>query len=451
MTWRKIDDDTCDAEQPLSAFLTTGLAANANSYAQDLSRSFTLAWPFYAAPKWASYEIPIGFVMMFDVGIGARTISFSFACSVNPQVGGSILVAHQASQTQVQMPVAAGATTIDVTLALQSPQDGPQAFFIGWISEQYLDEAETVQIYSAVDSVITVGADSFNPRGNGGVYFGVIDVPSTALFPATPNAGRTRYQVCRVTEEVGPSPPDGYLHVWPAIEENPPWFPVNFDGTKFVTGYLYQLGWIELYSVCATVTQATGSQTSRVYAHDFATSQQGVSRLTGSALLNLRKQIAAGPAQDQTGGLHAILSRTGPAFIVRYFSVDNDRTVGINVNFRAYPLSPSAAGYSFRAFVEDATGLVAEQFVNNAALPSLRPQQRATSTGFEVICANGAAIGPAEWGMSDALSLSDMIKTQPTSFALPAFNAVAGTIYKVTISVDIFSDFHLVGLYIGEN
>jgi hypothetical protein len=95
--------------------------------------------------------------------------------------------------------------------------------------------------------------------------------------------------------------------------------------------------------------------------------------------------------------------------------------------------------------------LLAEQIIDNAALPSLRPQQRATSTGFEVICANGAAIGPAEWGMSDALSLSDMIKTQPTSFALPAFNAVAGTIYKVTISVDIFSDFHLVGLYIGEN
>jgi hypothetical protein len=450
MTWRKIDDDTCDADQPLSAFLTTGLAANANSYAQDLSRSFTLAWPFNAAPKWASYEIPVGFVMMFDVGIGARTIDFVFACGVNPQVGGSILVAHQASQTQVQTPVAAGETTITVTLALQSPQDGPQAFFIGWISEQYLDEAETVDIHSAVDSQIAISRGSFNPRGNGGVYFGVIDVPSTAIFPPTPNAGRTRYQVCRVTEEASRPDPDGYLHVWPAIEENPPWFPTVFENAKFVNGYLYQLGWIQLYSVGATVTQATGSQTSRVYAHDFATSQQGVSRLTGSALVNLRKQIAAGPAQDQTGGLHAILSRSAP--VVRYFSVDNDRTVGINVNFRAYPLSPSAAGYSFRVEVTSATlGLLAEQIIDNAALPSLRPQQRATSTGFEVICANGAAIGPAEWGMSDALSLSDMIKTQPTSFALPAFNAVAGTIYTVTIYVDRDFDFHVVGLYIGEN
>jgi hypothetical protein len=122
------------------------------------------------------------------------------------------------------------------------------------------------------------------------------------------------------------------------------------------------------------------------------------------------------------------------------------------VNFRAYPLSPSAADYRFRVEVTSATlGLLAEQIIDNAALPSLRPQQRATSTGFEVICANGAAIGPAEWGMSDALSLSDMIKTQPTSFALPAFNAVAGTIYTVTIYVDRDFDFHVVGLYIGEN
>ena len=449
MTWRKIDDDTCDGNEPLSAFLTNGLATNANTYAQELSRSFTLAWPFESAPKWASYEIPIGFCMIFDVGIGARTIDFVFACTVGVNVGGSIMVTHQSSQTLVQTPVTAGTTVINLTMTLSSPQDGPQAFFVGWVSEVYLDEAETVDIHSAVDSQIAVSRDSFNPRGNGGVFFGVIDCPNTVLDPATPNAGRTRYQVCRITEETGAGHLDGYLHVWPAIEENPPWFATIFEAAKYVTGFLYQLGWIEMFGMCATVTQATGSETSRVYSHDFATSQQGVNRLTGSAYVNLRKQVAAGPAQDQTSGMHAILSKTAP--IVRYFSVDNDRSVGLNVNFRCYPISPSAAEYAFDVKVETATTLVASAVVANATLPALRPQQRATSTAFEVICANGAAIGPAEWGMSDAMAFSDMLKVAPVSMALPNFNAVAGTIYKVTIGVDIFFDFHVVGLYIGEH
>lgn len=367
MTWRKIDDDTCDADMPLSAFLATSLASNANSYAQDLSRSFTLAWPVDTAPKWTSYEIPIGFVMMFDVGIGARVIDFAFVCSVSGNIGGTIIISHQASQTLVQTPVGAGETSINLTLSLQSPQDGPQAFFVGWIGEVYLDEAETVKIHSAVDSQIAISKDSFNPHITNGVFFGVIDAPSTVLNPATPNAGRTRYQVCRVLEEVVHPHPDGYLQVWPAIEENPPWFSTAFDNTKYVTGYLYPLGWIQLYSVCATVTQATGSETSRVYAHDFATSLQGINRLTGAAYVNERKQVAAGPAQDQTGGLHCILSRSSQ--IVRYFSVDNDRSVGMNVNFRAYPLSPAAADYTFSATIESNVGVNATATLERAALP----------------------------------------------------------------------------------
>jgi hypothetical protein len=453
MTWRKIDDDTCDGNEPLSAFLTNGLATNANTYAQELSRSFTLAWPFQSAPKWASYEIPIGFCMIFDVGIGARTIDFVFSCNVGSTRGGSIMVTHQSSQTLVQTPVDPGTTVINLTMTLSSPQDGPQAFFVGWISDIDFDTADTVDIHSAVDSQIAVSRDSFNPRGNGGVFFGVIDCPSTVLVPATPNAGRTRYQVCRITEETGSGHLDGHLHVWPAIEENPPWFDTNFAASKFVTGYLYQLGWIQMFGMCATVTQATGSETSRVYAHDFATSQQGVSRLTGSAYVNLRKQVAAGPAQDQTAGLHAILSRPTP--MERYFSVDNDRSVGLNVNFRCYPLSPSVADYTFDVTVETATTVVASDTLANATLPALRPQQRATSTAFEVICANGAAVGPAEWGMSDAMAFSDMLKVAPISLALPSFNAVAGTIYKVSISVlcgvDADAQFHVVGLYIGEH
>lgn len=452
MTWRKIDDDTCDGDEPLSAFLTNGLATNANTYAQELSRSFTLAWPLGTAPKWASYEIPIGFCMIFDVGIGARTIDFVFACDVNRDRGGSIMVTHQSSQTLVQTPVDPGTTVINLTMTLSSPQDGPQAFFVGWISDIDLDRAETVEIHSAVDSQIAISRGSFNPSGNGGVFFGVIDCPSTSLFPPTPNAGRTRYQVCRVLEEASSPHPDGYLQVWPAIEENPPWFSTVFDNSKRVTGYLYQLGWIQMFGMCATVTHATGSETSRVYAHDFATSQQGVNRLTGSAYVNLRKQVAAGPAQDQTAGLHTILSKDYP--IVRYFSVDNDRAVGLNVNFRCYPLSPNTAGYTFTVSVEDDRGTVAFDLVTNSTLPALRPQQRATSTAFEVICANGAAIGPAEWGMSDAMAFSDMLKVAPISVALPAFNAVAGTIYRVLIEVgdvDRDAQFHVVGLYIGEH
>lgn len=453
MTWQKIDDDTCQGDEPLSAFLTNGLATNANAYAQQLSRSFTLAWPFNSAPKWASYEIPIGFCMIFDVGIGARTIDFVFACNVGSTRGGSLMVTHQSSQTLVQTPVDAGTTVINLTMTLSSPQDGPQAFFVGWISDIDFDIVATVDIHSAIDSQIVVSRDSFNPRGNGGVFYGIIDCPTTVLFPATPNAGRTRYQVCRVLEEVTNPHPDGYLQVWPAIEENPPWFATLFDNSKSVTGYLYQIGWIEMFGMCATVTQATGSQTSRIYAHDFATSQQGVNRLTGSAVVNLRKQVAAGPAQDQTAGLHAILSRPTP--MERYFSVDNNRAVGLNVNFRCYPLSPSVADYTFDVTVETATALVTSASFPNATLPALRPQQRATSTAFEVICANGAAIGPAEWGMSDAMAFSDMLKVAPISIALPTFNAVAGTIYKVRIAVscgvDTNAQFHVVGLYIGEH
>lgn len=448
MAWRKIDDDRCAGDESLSAFLCDGLARNAMCYADELSRSFSIAWPGDTAPKWASYEVPIGFVMMLDVGQGATEVTFDLLFTLNPNIGGSLMISHQASQSMVQSAVAAGTTDITLTLTLQSPQDGPQAFFVGWISEVYLDTAETVNIHSAIDSQIAISKDSFNPHVTNGVFFGIIDCPSTVLFPATPNVGRTRYQVCRVLEEVNHPHPDGYLQVWPAIEENPPWFSTALDNAKYVTGYLYELGWIQLYSIAATVTATAGLQMARIYAHDFATSLQTINRLTGAASVNERKQIAAAPAQ-MGGAVHAILSKAAP--IVRYFSVQNSRDMGLTVNFRAYPLNPSAADYTFTVEVEDATTVVSYATFNRASLPALRPQQRATSTSFEVICANGAAIGANQWGMSDALSLSDMQKTAPTTIVLPTFAAVANTVYKVTLKVDIIGfDFHLVGLFIGD-
>jgi hypothetical protein len=447
MAWRKIDSQRTQGDESLSAFLCNGLATNATCYASELSRSFSVAWPGDTAPKWASYEIPIGFVMMLDVGQGATEVTFDLTFAVNTKVGGSLMVAHQASQSMVQSTVAAGATDITITLTLLSPQDGPQAFFVGWISEQYLDEAESVRIHSAVDSQIEISKDSFDPVGNGGVFFGVIDVPSTALFPGTPNGARTRYQVCRVTEETSRPHPDGYLHVWPAIEENPPWFPTVFENAKYVTGYLYELGWIQLYSITATVSQAVALSMPRINAHDFATSLQTINRLTGAAYVNLRRQIAAAPAQ-MGGGLHAILSRTAP--VVRYFSVQNTRETGLTVNFRAYPLNPGAAGYTFTVEVTGPTGLVSSAAYDRPTLPSLRPQQRATSTSFEAICAIGASIGAAEWGMSDALAISDMLKTIPITLVLPTFTATAGDVYEVALRVDIQYDFHVVGLFIVE-
>ena len=449
MAWRKIDDDRCAGDESLSAFLCAGLASNAMCYASELARSFSIVWPVDTAPKWASYEVPIGFVMMFDVGQGATEVQFDFTCLVNANIGGHVVIAHQASESQVTVAVAAGATDIAVTLTLQSPQDGPQAFIVQWLSEVYLDEAQTVKVHSAVDSQIAVSKDSFNPSGNGGVFFGIIDVPSTALVPATPNAGRTRYQVCRVIEETSEPHPDGYLQVWPAIEENPPWFPTVFANSKYVTGYLYELGWLQLYSCTATVTAAAPLTTQMIYAHDFATSLQTVNRLTGAAFVNQRKQIAAHPAQLGTGGVHAILSNSAP--IDRYFSVQNNRDMGLTVNFRCYPLNPGASDFTFSVEVEGPSGRVSGASISNAALPALMPQQRSTSTAFEVICANGAAIGPAEWGMSDAIALSDLRKTVPVTLVLPTWSAVAGDVYRVRLTVDIIGfDFHIVGLFIGE-
>lgn len=449
MTWRKIDDDRCAGDESLSAFLCAGLASNAMCYADELARSFSIAWPLDTAPKWASYEVPIGFVMMLDVGQGATEVQFDLTCLVNANIGGHLLIAHQASESQVTTSVAAGSTDIALTLTLQSPQDGPQAFIVQWLSEVYLDTAETVDVHSAVDSQIAISKDSFNPHVTNGVFYGIIDVPSTALFPPTANAGRTRYQVCRVIEEVVHPHPDGYLQVWPAIEENPPWFSTLYDNTKFVTGYLYELGWIELYSCTATVTEAAPLRTPMIYAHDFATSLQTVNRLTGAAFVNQRRQIAAHPAQLGTGGVHSILSKNAP--LDRYFSVQNDRDMGITVNFRCYPLNPGASDFTFTVEVERPSGIVSTASIANAALPALMPQQRSTSTGFEVICANGAAIGPAEWGMSDAIALSDLRKTVPITLVLPTWSAVAGDVYRVRLKVDIIGfDFHIVGLFIGD-
>ena len=82
MAWRKIDDDRCAGDESLSAFLCAGLASNAMCYASELARSFSIVWPVDTAPKWASYEVPIGFVMMFDVGQGATEVQFDFTCQI---------------------------------------------------------------------------------------------------------------------------------------------------------------------------------------------------------------------------------------------------------------------------------------------------------------------------------------------------------------------------------
>ena len=442
MSWLKIDDDRTADDETLSAWLMASLVRNCNAYAGELSRAFSATWSYRNAPTWTSYEMPIGTTVFVNVGNAATVVRLQLWCDVT-RAGGRIVVACKGTHQTFAMDVALGDTSVTIEVPLPRPLSGVQAFWIGW--RGFVGDAiGTVKVHSGKQNVITVDKDSVDPHSILGVAYLMLDVPSSPLVPAPTNVGRTQYQVCYVAESVITGA-KGDLYVWPQVAEHPPWIPVDWSGSKSVTGYLYELGTLALYSVTCTVVATSASVLEAVYAHDFAASPMAIVRATGAAYLNTTKQIAATAGGD--AGLLGCMVENGKPW-QRLVVWENDRNVALQVVLMAVSLVPTVSAFEVTATVYDATGATVVTETQTLVLPAMAPQNSTVATTTTMLAINGASMGGNTWGQNDSHNVNDLTKAASIVFDLEPFNAVAGTGYLV--SVECKDPFYVLAAYCGE-
>lgn len=427
MSWLKIDDDRTATDETLSAWLMSSLVRNCNAYASELSRSVSAAWSYRNAPTWTSWEMPIGTTIFVDVGDAATEVRFQVFCDVT-RAGGNFVVSCRATGQMVDAPVALGDSSILVDLEFTRPLSGVQAFWVGW--RGLLGETiGAVDVHAGSQNVITVHKDTADPSTFLGVAYLMLEVPSTVLLPAPDNVGRTQYQVCYVAEANLPSA-DGDLYVWPQVEENPPWIPVDYAGSKRVTGYLYEIGTLQLYSITCTVTATRAATIASVYAHDFATSPMAIVRATGAAYASTTKQLAGSVGND-SGLLGCMIERGKPW--QRLAVWQDDRSVSLQVVLMAVSLVPTVSTVEFTFKVYDAALVQVSSATLTVVVPALAPQNSTVSTPAVMLAVNGASMGGNAWGQNDAHTLRDLSKAAYVVVDLPPFAAAAGAAYLVEV------------------
>ena len=427
MSWLKIDDDRTAADETLSAWLMSSLVRNCNANASELSRAFSATWSYRNAPTWASWEMPIGTTIFVNVGDAATVVRFQVFCDVT-RAGGNFVVSCRGTGQMVDASVALGDSSILIDLELTRPLSGVQAFWIGWRS--LLGETiGAVDVHSGSQNVITVHKNTANPHTFLGVAYLMLEVPSTVLLPAPDNVGRTQYQVCYVAHAAITSA-DGDLYVWPQVEENPPWIPVDYENSKSVTGYLYEIGTLQLYSITCTVTATSAATIASVYAHDFATSPMAIVRATGAAYASTTKQLAGSVGND-SGLLGCMIERGRPW--QRLAVWQDDRSVSLQVVLMAVSLVPTVSTVSLTFNVFDALGGTVVTAAQTVVVPAVTPQNSMVSTPAVMLAVNGASMGGNAWGQNDAHTLRDLSKAAYVVVDLPPFTAAAGAAYLVSV------------------
>jgi hypothetical protein len=170
MAWKKLDDELTDptTQEPLSAFLVRGLTRNVNDYSTALTRGGAFAFDNETlAMQWASYDQPTGFVFTVDVGIAATQVQFDiFGNTKTATAGGTLVVRHLDSSTQIFTPIAADTSLLlrTVSFDLPIPMTGLQGFFIGWQSDVG-EDLGFVRLRGGVENQI------FCDEGNGGTHW----------------------------------------------------------------------------------------------------------------------------------------------------------------------------------------------------------------------------------------------------------------------------------------
>lgn len=432
MAWRKIDDTTTVADQPLSSYLGIRLTQNVNSYPSTLRRSATFAWPCDETTgeplvKWASYYGDRGTVITVDVGVNATAFTFLVNYqTTNALIGGKVRVRHLDSGAISEVTAFGSATPtyIEVPYTTAQPLSGPQGFFISFVSDISGSDVGRVEPVGAAGNQVfcePAGGAPFPFTTAVGSYtemYHLLKIDPTVLRPAPRGNALLNYQIVAFKHNVNVDrPPHGVCVVWPMLEIDPPILPTSTvtTGTK-IGADVWELGRLELFSVTVTVDAAVDYGLLPPTSYAQATPFTAVASTENTAMMAL--QPNAGSLLSSGGFLGKVLLAGDNATFAFYFQTD-ETVATLNVSFQCVSYNADQdtnpdITFSVRDYQNNTVGTdVVRQNVN---VPRINGQPTRTSDPDSMVAMNGVLAGDGLWGMRDCMPMSDAMKGAPVRF-----------------------------------
>lgn len=445
MAWKKIDDycgSTYVDFQPYSAFVAQGLTNNARAYPEELTRGTTRA--FYrgtTAPKFAAYGEPSGTVIWVNCGSNATTVSFKITYSTataHTSAGrmGRWVVYHIASNgmRSVDASAATGGTTLTINYSPNTnPLSGFQAFFVGFQSE-VLNDLGSVDVYWVDNN--NVGLDT-----NGGYTITtgekwevlILDPASPALQEARFNS--TAWQI-------------GYLDHRPGNASVAVVFPGdvvypdqsgNNPSNKGMFGNIYELGAVTVLSIGYQVTEANPNSLVDQFNHYDAIALTGINSAQSSTIREYYPEISAGQCERYHLGRYLDVV---PDAITATFAVQADTRASIEVILSAVYVVRVAGGTASETItldILDSTGasVLIAPVSQTFTVRRYSPTPSAFGDAYTFRALSGILAAPNQWGLRDAVPLSDIKKGETLSLATPPIDFSSldnGEIYTLKLT-----------------
>jgi len=454
--WKKIDDTTCNPDQPYSAFLTKRLTANVNSYPEELARHSLAAWPFENPVRWASYGQPTGTVLVCDCGLNARRITFRISFQTETRTaGGRFLIRHVDSGVQTGATIYGDAApqTVDIDFLSTVPLTGSHAFFVGWISAD--DEPlGTVAVKGGVANQIYLAS--------GGTWsFPVAAGQSAEMharlhFSNNPNVGelapfgnaRLDYQVCLFSHRQGNNPAAVFT-IWPELEQTPAFLPTFYDGNLQMTGTLIGLGTVNLYGISMAVVQWEDGTLVSPTAFSQTTPQTRMPNNIGNALVRLRPALCS--HVSSTGMLGCVLPAETPLSFA--FAVQNKGDSGLAVTFRAFGYNgaenpaPDFTLTVFEALTDNV--IIGPVTLSKIPIARMQPQTTETESAAAAFAVNGIVASEGKWGLRDSMTMTQTNRGTTVRFitdAVPLNPVETGGANAYYATITATSDVYIYGL-----
>jgi hypothetical protein len=457
MAWKKLDDELTEptAQEPLSAFLVRGLTRNVNDYSTALTRGGAFAFDNETvAMQWASYDQPTGFVFTVDVGIAATQVQFDiFGNTKTATAGGTLVVRHLDSSTQIFTPIAADTSLLlrTVTFDLPIPMTGLQGFFIGWQSDVG-EDLGFVRLRGGVENQV------FCDQASGSGHWTFPTAAGTGIethlllrIDQVTNAGnvqpsgdaRRDYQICYFRHFTGNNP-DGTFVIWPELDQTPAVLPTRYDNGLQVLGHVFELGCFQLWSVSATTTEVQVGNAALPNAYDQTTALNAIAQAASNSLTPVMPSLSN---IVSTPGLFGRVLRAGDRLEFT-FAVQNDADFGVQVNFRAFSINIAQPNFNTPDFTFDVLDYLgnpigSQVLLEKQSVPRFVPQTAYGASSSSLVCANGVSSVVDEWGMRDAMPVVEVMR--PTSIAMryptTTFDKVAaGGVYtgQITATSDLY-------------
>ena len=457
MAWKKLDDELTDptAQEPLSAFLVRGLTRNVNDYSTALTRGGAFAFDNETlAMQWASYDQPTGFVFTVDVGIAATQVQFDiFGNTKTATAGGTLVVRHLDSSTQIFTPIAADTSLLlrTVTFDLPIPMTGLQGFFIGWQSDVG-EDLGFVRLRGGVENQV------FCDQASGSGHWTFPTAAGTGIethlllrIDQVTNAGnvqpsgdaRRDYQICYFRHFTGNNP-DGTFVIWPELDQTPAVLPTRYDNGLQVLGHVFELGCFQLWSVSATTTEVQVGNAALPNAYDQTTALNAIAQAASNSLTPVMPSLSN---IVSTPGLFGRVLRVGDPLQFT-FAVQNKADFGVQVNFRAFSINIAQPNFNTPDFTFDVLDYLgnpigSQVLLEKQSVPRFVPQTAYGASAGSLVCANGVSSVADEWGMRDAMPVVEVMRPTSVAMRYPTTTpdtVASGAIYtgQITATSDLY-------------